>query len=133
MPKPLHLNTVALAGNVFTEPQAGQGPKSPWLRFRLVFDERLGKNADGSAHTHANFIDCIVFGPYAEALERGGLSKGEHVVLMGHLHMSSWTDKDSGKSRSSIGLIVERIERDRGSWGASMEDALVELLAEGDL
>ena len=78
------------------------------LSFGLAFNDRRKRKDGDEWEDVANFIDCVLFGNRAEALEPY-LLKGTKVCLDGKLRWGQW-ETDDGDKRSKIELIVNEIE-----------------------
>tara|TARA_B100001123_G_scaffold156425_1_gene181096 strand:- start:1841 stop:2239 length:399 start_codon:yes stop_codon:yes gene_type:complete len=53
----------------------------------------------------ASFFDCTAFGKTAQTLAKY-LEKGQPLFLEGRLEQDTWQDRETGKNRSKIGLII---------------------------
>jgi len=54
------------------------------------------------------FIDCVVWGTYAENLNTK-LNKGSSVVVVGRLTQDTWTDQQ-GQKRSKLYIMAENVQ-----------------------
>ena len=68
-------------------------------------NKKVGDNWETVGH----FFDCVLFGKRAEALQQY-MTKGQAVSILGHLEQNRWQDKETGKNRSSVQIIVDDIE-----------------------
>lgn len=116
-----NINISVVGGRVVQSPRLFESDgKMPFLKFSIANSER---RASGD---HTNFLDCVVFGEYARSLSKW-LESGMRVVVEGALHQSEWTDRDSQKSRRSVGIVVGRLEFfSNENESALLEDALSE-------
>lgn len=104
------INRAFLAGNITRDPQLRATPGGmSILEFGLAVSERRKNQQTGEWDSVPNYFDMKVFGGRAEALSRI-LTKGMHVSVEGHLHWSSWEDKNGGGKRSKIEVIVDELE-----------------------
>ncbi|MBR5260481.1 MAG: single-stranded DNA-binding protein [Eggerthellaceae bacterium] len=78
------------------------------LIFGLAVNERRRKPNSDEWEDVPNYIDCVVFGNRAEALEQY-LVKGTKVAVEGRLRWSQWKTED-GSKRSKHELIVDELE-----------------------
>ena len=62
----------------------------------------------GEWEDRPNFVDCVIFGARAEAMDRI-LAKGMKVAVEGRLRYSSWQDKE-GNRRSKLEVVVDDID-----------------------
>ena len=76
------------------------------LRFSIASNERRTSPKTGDLEDHANFINCVIFGQYAESAERF-IKKGVPVSIDGHLRFSKW-ERD-GDTYTSLEVYVDRI------------------------
>lgn len=100
------INHVTISGNLTRNPElrktaSGYGV----LNFTVAVNDRT-KDASGEYVDRANYVDCVLFGKRAEALE-GKMYKGQQVSLEGKLHYSSW--EQDGKRRSKLEVYVNEI------------------------
>ena len=80
---------------------------TPVLNFTVVVNESQ-RQEDGTYADRPNFIDCVVFGKRAQAIEKQ-LVKGVLAMIQGHLHQASYEDKNGAK-RSKVEVIVDDLE-----------------------
>lgn len=101
-----NVNTVAISGNLTRDAELRQTQGGNSIcRFSVAVNDRR-KNGD-SWEDYANYIDCIVFGRYGEAMS-GYLARGTKVCVSGKLHWSSW-EKD-GQKRSKVEIIADHLD-----------------------
>lgn len=77
------------------------------LVFTVAVNDRV-KDASGEWVDYANFIDCTMFGKYAEVMKEH-LKKGVKVCVEGKLRYSAWEAED-GTKRSKVGVNVDNAE-----------------------
>lgn len=106
----MSINRVAISGNLTrdAELRMTQGG-SPVLSFGVAVNERRKNQQTGEWEDHPSFIDCTLFGNRAQALAQY-LHKGTKVAVEGRLRQRSWTDRDTGKRRSAVEVIVDEVE-----------------------
>lgn len=104
----MNINRCELSGNITRdgELRTTQGGTSV-LSFGLAFNDRK-RDTSGKWVDVPNYIECVIFGNYAESMERH-LTKGRRVFVAGKLKWSQWTDKSDNK-RSKIELIADTID-----------------------
>lgn len=100
----MSVNTVAISGNLTRDPEMRGGTA---LAFGVAVNERRRNPQTQEWEDYPNYIDCVVFGNRAEALERI-LHKGMKVSVQGRLRWSQW--EREGQKRSKIEVIVDEIE-----------------------
>ena len=83
------------------------GDNNSFAKFRIgvkVYD----KNAEGN-NRWLNYR-VKAFGPIAERVGRMKLTAGSHINMTGRLDEDSWTDKETGESRTAPVIYLEEIE-----------------------
>lgn len=98
------VNVVAISGNLTRDPEMRGGTA---LGFGVAVNERRKNPQTDEWEDYPNFVDCVVFGKRAEALERI-LHKGMKVAIQGRLRWSQW-ERD-GQKRSKIEVIAEEVD-----------------------
>ena len=105
----MSINRVIQSGNLTRDAELRRTQSDlAVLTFGLAVNERRRKADSDEWEEHPNYIDCVLFGNRAEALEQY-LVKGTKVALEGRLRWSSWEAEDGGK-RSKHEIIVEELE-----------------------
>ena len=109
----MSINSVSISGNLTRSPElrSTQGGTSI-LTFGVAVNDRRRDPQSGEWKDYPNFIDCVVFGNRAEALQKF-IDKGSKVFVHGKLRWSQW-EKD-GQKRSKIEVIVDEVEFLSGS------------------
>ena len=103
----MSINKVFISGNLTRDAemrmtQSGMAVVS----FGVAVNDRKKNSQTGEWENVPNFVDCVVYGKYGEALQKK-LVKGAAVVIQGHLHYSSW-ERD-GVKRSKLEVIADEI------------------------
>lgn len=102
------INVVAISGNITRDSELRHTTSgSAVLNFSVAVNSRH-KNKDGEWVDRASFIDCVMFGPRAEALVQW-LTRGTHVVVAGELRQTSWED-EKGDKHSRTEVTVGNVE-----------------------
>jgi single-strand DNA-binding protein len=116
-------NKTILLGNLTRDPELQHLPGgTPVVRLGLAVNERY-KDKQGEWVDRANFIDCEGFAKTAEIVAQY-FKKGDPILVEGKLRQDQWEDRDTGKKRSKLKVVVERFEfvlpkSDRGGTGSS--------------
>jgi single-strand DNA-binding protein len=77
------------------------------INFTLAVNRRI---KDGEVwRDEATFIDCTMFGKRAEVFAQHH-RKGSTALVDGHHQTDKWTDKETGKPRSKLRVIVDNWE-----------------------
>jgi single-strand DNA-binding protein len=101
------LNKVYLMGNLTRTPELRYTPNGAAIcEFGLAVNRRYLSN--GVPKDEVAFIDINVWQRQAEICHRR-LQKGSLVMVEGRFKSDQWEDKDSGKKRSKILVVAERI------------------------
>lgn len=79
------------------------------MNFTVAFNDRHRNPQTGEWEDRANYVDATIFGNRAEKLQ-AYLLKGTKVSIGGKLRWSSWDDKETGKKRSKVGIVVDELE-----------------------
>lgn len=107
----MSINEVIISGNIVADAQLnttnGKGTKV--LNISVAVNDRRKNQETGEWEEHPNFIDCSMFGPRAESLAPY-LLKGTKVAITGSLRQSTWEDKETGKNRSRITVLINNVE-----------------------
>ena len=89
------INQVILLGRLTRDPETRTTPSGKTVTtFSLAVDRNT---SDGQA----DFFNITAWEKTGELVAQY-LSKGRRVLIQGRLRQDSWTDKDSGKKRSSV-------------------------------
>lgn len=100
------MNTVILYGRNCQELElntAGKGKDATsYVRFNLAV-----KNVGGQDDTM--FVPCIVWGRQAETMAEY-VKKGDRLCLEGRLNIQKYEDKEDGKTRTSVQVVVNRFD-----------------------
>lgn len=104
------INRVFISGNLTrdAEIRSTQSGASV-LGFGVAVNDRRKNQRTGEWEDFPNFVDCTLFGRRAEALAQY-LVKGTKVAIEGRLRYSSWQDRETGKNRSKLDVVVEEVE-----------------------
>lgn len=99
-------NKVILMGNLTRDPETRTtGSGQSVTNFSLAVN-RTWKGADGSNQEAVSYIDCVAWGKAGEIIAQY-LGKGRAVLVSGRLDQQSWDDKETGKKRSKVEVVVE--------------------------
>ncbi|WP_293673336.1 single-stranded DNA-binding protein [uncultured Parolsenella sp.] len=104
----MSINRVNITGNLTRDPELRATQSGTQvLHLGVAVNDRRRNPQTGNWEDYPNFIDCVMFGTRAEAIQRY-LSKGTKVAIEGRLRYSSW-ERD-GQKRSKIEVVVDEIE-----------------------
>ena len=106
----MSINRVCISGNLTRDPELRAIPTgSSVLSFSVAVNDRRKNQSSGEWEDIPNYIDCTLFGSRAEALAKY-LQKGTKVCVEGKLRWSQWEDRETGKKRSKVEVIVDTLE-----------------------
>ncbi len=122
------MNVACFTGRLTGEPDLrATRSGTSLLRFSIAVN-RSHKEPDGRWDEVADYVDCVVAGPRADALARC-MAKGQKVAVMGPMRLNRWTGKD-GQARSRLELLCSSVVLpDRQARGGEVAGAS---LAYGD-
>ena len=104
----MSINRVNITGNLTRDPELRATQSGTQvLHLGVAVNDRRRNPQTGNWEDYPNFIDCVMFGTRAEAIQRY-LSKGTKVAIEGRLRYSSW-ERD-GQKRSKIEVVIDEIE-----------------------
>lgn len=99
---------VTLVGNLTADPKltftSGGTPK---LEFSLACNHNW-RDADGEWQKKTSYIDCVAWRNTADDGARV-LEKGVGAVITGRLEQREWDDKETGKKRTKIEVVVDEV------------------------
>ncbi|MDO4536662.1 MAG: single-stranded DNA-binding protein [Coriobacteriales bacterium] len=118
----MSINRVVISGNLTRDPEIRSTPSGTnILTFGVAVNDRRRNAQTGEWEDYANFVDCTLFGNRAEYFSRT-LRKGLKVVVEGKLRYSSWQDRETGRNRSKLEVVVDDIDfvspRQQGDFSA---------------
>ena len=100
-------NKVILIGNLTRDPELKFLPSNMAVcDIGLAVNDRVKNKTTGEYEDRANFIDCTAFGKTAENIDRF-FSKGRPIFIEGKLRFEQWDDRESGKKRSKIKVVID--------------------------
>ena len=67
------------------------------------------RTRDGEDREETTFVDCEAWGRTAEVMNQY-LSKGRPVFVEGRLKFDQWEDRETGKKRSKLKVVVENFQ-----------------------
>lgn len=100
------INVYVGAGNLTKDAELRALPSgTPLIEFGIAVNERKKNQQSGEWEDDPVFLDCVMYGQRAERLAQY-LAKGTRVTVHGRLRWDSWTDRETGKKRSKIDVVV---------------------------
>lgn len=102
-------NKVILMGNFTRDPELRQTQSGTAVcRFSIAVN-RSYSGQDGNTREETCFIEVDSFGRTAENIAKF-FTKGKPILLEGRLRQDTWDDKETGKSRSKLVVVLDRFE-----------------------
>lgn len=99
-------NKVTLLGNLTADPETRTTPSGQSVTSFSLAVNRTWQDRDGQRQEATDFINCTAWGPRGETIAKY-VSKGRQLLVSGRLQQRTWDDKDTGKKRSAIDVVVE--------------------------
>jgi single-strand DNA-binding protein len=70
---------------------------------------RTFKTRDGENREETTFVDCEAWGRTAEVMSQY-LCKGRPVFIEGRLKLDQWDDRETGKKRSKLKVVIDNFQ-----------------------
>lgn len=99
-------NKVILLGNLTADPDTRTTPSGQTVTSFSLAVSRTYRGSDGNRKEETSFINCTAWGQTGETIAKY-VGKGRQLLVSGRLQQRSWDDKDTGKRRSAIDVVVE--------------------------
>ena len=99
-------NKVILLGNLTADPELRTTPNGQNVTSFSLAINRTWNSANGERQEETSFINCTAWGKTGEAIAKY-VSRGRQLLVSGRLQQRTWQDKDTGKNRSAIDVVVE--------------------------
>lgn len=104
------MNKVFLVGNLTRDPELKYIPSGTAIcKFSIAISSKY-KTKDGEKKEDVVFVNNIT--AWARLAEICGeyLQKGAPVLIEGRLNLNAWEEKDTGKKRSQLYVVAEKIQ-----------------------
>lgn len=115
-------NKVTLMGNLTRDPETRTTAGGQNVTNFSLAVNRTWKGNDGQQQESVSYIDCVAWGKTGDIIAQY-MQKGRPILVSGRLDQSSWDDKDSGKKRSKIEVVVEDFNFVGGGEGGGSDSA----------
>ena len=102
-------NKVFLMGNLTRDIELKHTPSDQSVATIGVAVNRRYTTKDGEKREDTTFVDCEAWGRTAEVMSQY-LSKGRGVFIEGRLKLDQWEDKETGKNRSKLLVVIENFQ-----------------------
>lgn len=113
-------NKVILLGNLTADPEVRTTPSGQSVTSFSLAVGRVFKGADGSRREETSFINCTAWGNIGETISKY-VSKGRQLLVSGRLQQRTWEDKETGKKRSAVDVVVEEFSFVNDGRGGSSQ------------
>ena len=115
-------NKVILMGNLTADPEVRTTPSGQSVTSFSLAVNRTFRGSDGNRREETSFINCTAWGNTGETIAKY-VGKGRQLLVSGRLQQRSWEDKETGKRRSAIDVIVEEFSFVNDGRGSSANAA----------
>lgn len=102
-------NKVILMGNFTRDPELRQTQSGLSVCKFSIATNRSYTGQDGAVKDETCFVEIDCFGRTAENIAKY-FSKGKPILVEGRLKQDTWDDKETGKKRSKLAVVMERFE-----------------------
>jgi single-strand DNA-binding protein len=99
-------NKVTLMGNLTRDPETRTTSSGQSVTSFSLAVNRTWRGSDGQQQEAVSYIDCTAWGKAGEIIAQY-MGKGRALLVSGRLDQSSWDDKETGKKRSKVEVVVE--------------------------
>ena len=99
-------NKVILMGNLTRDPETRTTPSGQSVTNFSIAVNRNWTDKDGQKQEETSFIECDAWATRGETIAKY-FSRGRQILISGRLRQDSWEDKDTGKKRSTLRVVVE--------------------------
>ena len=109
---------VFLMGNLTRDIELKHTPSDQSVATIGIAVNRRYTTKDGEKREDTTFVDCEAWGRTAEVMSQY-LSKGSPVFIEGRLKLDQWDDRETGKKRSKLLVVIETFQfvDSKGSGG----------------
>ncbi len=118
------VNKVLLMGNLTRDIELKHTPSDQAVATIGLAINRRFRTREGENREETTFVDCEAWGRTAEVMSQY-LSKGRPVFVEGRLKLDQWEDRETGKNRSKLKVVIESFEfvDSKGTGGEQTEPA----------
>lgn len=95
-----------VCGNLTRDPELRTTTNGHNVCAFSVAVNRTYKDANGNNQESVSYIDCNAWGKAAEIINQY-MKKGSGILVSGRLNQRTWDDKETGKKRSAVEIVVE--------------------------
>ena len=99
-------NKVILLGNLTRDPETRATTGGQSVTNVSIAVNRTWTDANGQKQEATDFIECDAWGQRGETIAKF-FTKGRQILISGRLSQQSWDDKETGKKRSTIRVVID--------------------------
>ena len=103
------VNRVFLMGNLTRDIELKHTPSDQSVATIGLAVNRTYKTREGESREETTFVDCEAWGRTAEVMSQY-LCKGRPVFIEGRLKLDQWDDRESGKKRSKLKVVIDNFQ-----------------------
>ncbi len=103
------VNRVFLMGNLTRDIELKHTPSDQSVATIGLAVNRTYKTRDGENREETTFVDCEAWGRTAEVMSQY-LTKGRPVFIEGRLKLDQWDDRETGKKRSKLKVVIDNFQ-----------------------
>lgn len=103
------VNKVFLMGHLTRDIELKHTPSDQAVATIGLAVNRVYKTRDGENREETTFVDCEAWGRTAEIMSQY-LCKGRPVFIEGRLKLDQWDDRETGKKRSKLKVVIDNFQ-----------------------
>jgi len=103
------VNKVFLMGHLTRDIELKHTPSDQAVATIGLAVNRVYKTRDGESREETTFVDCEAWGRTAEIMSQY-LCKGRPVFIEGRLKLDQWDDRETGKKRSKLKVVIDNFQ-----------------------
>jgi len=100
---------VIIAGNLTRDPELRHTPSGTAVAKLGIAVNRRYTGKDGQTKEETTFVDVDCFGKTAENVAKY-FTKGRSIFIEGRLKTDEWEDKQTGKRRTKLGVVMDSFQ-----------------------
>jgi single-strand DNA-binding protein len=104
-----NVNKVFLMGNLTRDVELKYTPSDQPVANVGIAVNRRYRTREGEDREESTFVDCEAWGRTAEVMNQY-LAKGRPVFVEGRLKLDQWEDRETGKTRSKLKVVIENFQ-----------------------
>ena len=103
------MNLVIVKGNLTRDPEMRYTPKGTAITNISIAVNEVWNDDQGEKHEKVHFFDVDVWGKRAETVSKY-FYKGKPILVTGKLKQETWDDKETGKPRSKVKIVMDSFD-----------------------